>query len=88
MCVHYGMEVPVKHKWGEGGQCVPVILEKSVVKITVDHCIPTAERISERRPDLFLTIKGENRIAILEVAVSWETRLLESEKKHKYRKLV
>ena len=69
---------------------MPVILENAAVKITVDHCIPTAQIVYERHPNLILTIKGEKRIAILEVAVSWETRILEREreKKHKYRKLV
>ena len=37
LCKHYELSVPTKQDWGATGMAVPMIIEGSKVKITVDY---------------------------------------------------
>lgn len=59
------------------------IKENDKVKITWDSPIWTSTQINHNRPDILLEDKAANRITILEVSVSWYTRLpLQEERKY------
>ena len=89
LCQHFSMGIPAKQGWGSQGMAVPMVIEDSRVKITIDQPIPTLNYIEERRPDLLVTLPEEKRMCIIEVAVAWDELVLERErqKRDKYQPL-
>ena len=82
--------VPDSIKWGVDGWHGMAALEGArATKIAVDLAVPTDRQLSDRRPDLILYLKGEQKIVVLEGAVAWELLLAERErqKADKYREL-
>ncbi len=62
------------------------VIESGNVTMLVDLCIPTDRQVKERKPDLVVRMVREKKIAIFEVAVSWDPKVEEREveKRAKY----
>ncbi len=82
------LEVPKALK-APGGIVREGIIRGKTATLYVDHCHPTIEPMTERRPDLIAKLHNLRRAIIFEVAVSWEPRVTErtTEKKRKYQAL-
>ena len=81
--------VPNSMKWGVDGWYGVAALSGAKAKIVVDLSVPTDRRLPDRRPDIVLHLKGEQKIVILEGAVAWEPLLADQErqKSEKYQEL-
>ena len=62
--------VPNSMKWGVDGWYGVAALSGAKAKIVVDLSVPTERRLPDRRPDIVLHLKGEQKIVILEGAVA------------------
>ena len=79
----FEMNIPVGVVKRVGGQGKLVVLEKPFAKVVVDNPVPTDSKISERRPDIVLTLEEEKRIELIEVAVAWEPLINDEGKSEK-----
>ena len=42
-------------------------------QLYIDQVIPTDRTMTEKRPDLVVSVPSQDRVVIMEVACSWET---------------
>jgi len=89
LCKKLNIKVPDALMWSIDGWKGVAALEGCEAKLLVDLTVPTDRQIEERRPDLVLYLKGQQRIVVMEGAVAWEPLLAEreSQKFDKYQDL-
>ena len=83
ICNGYGLK-PTGYR-----QTPSPVLENENVKILWDVCIPTADTIQARRPDIVVYLEHEKRVVIIDQSCPSDDRLAQSKagKKSKYQAL-
>ena len=68
-----GAEIMMPECLGRSGGIQNVgMLEGPNIKMTLDMCHPTAQTVTERRPDLVMWRKSGKQIHFLEMACAWD----------------
>ena len=85
ICKEYNL--PSSDKWYE--HTPEKVVENDRAKILWDYDVRTDHRIQARKPDLILVNKENQKVTLIDVAIPWDTRVVEKsrEKVEKYQDL-
>ena len=85
ICKEYNL--PSSDKWYE--HTPEKVVENNRAKILWDYDVRTDHRIQARKPDLILVNKENQKVTLIDVAIPWDTRVVEKsrEKVEKYQDL-
>ena len=85
ICKEYNM--PYSERWYE--HIPEKVVENDRAKILWDYDVRTDHRIQARKPDLIVVNKETQKVQLIDVAIPWDTRVMEKsrEKKEKYHDL-
>ena len=79
--------MPYSERWYE--HIPEKVVENDRAKILWDYDVRTDHRIQARKPDLIVVNKETQKVQLIDVAIPWDTRVMEKsrEKKEKYHDL-
>ena len=79
ICKEYNM--PYSERWYE--QISEKVVENDRAKLLWDYDVRTCHRIQARKPDLIVVNKETQKVQLIDVAIPWDTRVMEKSRKKK-----